>query len=689
MTSRCSFFSKDKLSRGFSSFNEKTAFLADRILQLIDIKVLASIVILTVLTLAISYFWVQQTPQNIIFTPEQISYLTMPDTRVQATFYSFLCIAVFGFFLTAGLFIPNAFRKSNNTHWVFSSKIPPWFRPWLGVVFWAAVLIVYEPKARDFLLALVTAYLLAEVIKGRFKTRSIAIAALIIIFLTCILPFGVQQEIEDGRLWTMDLHWSAVLGSGLYTNKPVGMEFDAFAGYGVLLNDMIAGFRIFPFFETLGGTMSLLKLINALFCALIIGIIYQRLHGKNNQILWAAIILVLLVFSEMISGVAGTYHTPNLLPVRFLMIPVTVLLAYYLARSGWLASSAISGAVAPLFLFYNFETGIYCILALGFALFIQGARQGLMSLITSGVVFASCIIISGSLFIAILFEGSLISTSTELVQIMREKIQSGSSGFGGLSAYLLVPFVIVMAHTMVLFSRYLISIKDKDPLSSIEFQNVVIVGLIIAIGPYVMNRFHILNMWVPFLLYTLLILPKLIQELKADRIVWSFILIVLIIPFIFGNPVRRVISEDFVSTISERIDGHLRPCLDGINASPALCTYTLEKADELKNLEAENPGLRWISGLALNMVRLAGTQPALTQKAPFFFGHREETRNILIKSLRQLQAPFIAFDNAAPKNIAGLPTYVEQFQQNLVQDAGYEIIENTRYWIIARKLDKS
>ena len=435
--------------------------------------------------------------------------------------------------------------------------------------------------------------------------------------------------------------------------------------------------------------MSLLKLINALFCALIIGIIYQRLHGKNNQILWAAIILVLLVFSEMISGVAGTYHTPNLLPVRFLMIPVTVLLAYYLARSGWLASSAISGAVAPLFLFYNFETGIYCILALGFALFIQGARQGLMSLITSGVVFASCIIISGSLFIAILFEGSLISTSTELVQIMREKIQSGSSGFGGLSAYLLVPFVIVMAHTMVLFSRYLISIKDKDPLSSIEFQNVVIVGLIIAIGPYVMNRFHILNMWVPFLLYTLLILPKLIQELKADRIVWSFILIVLIIPFIFGNPVRRVISEDFVSTISERIDGHLRPCLDGINASPALCTYTLEKADELKNLEAENPGLRWISGLALNMVRLAGTQPALTQKAPFFFGHREETRNILIKSLRQLQAPFIAFDNAAPKNIAGLPTYVEQFQQNLVQDAGYEIIENTRYWIIARKLDKS
>ncbi|WP_340150552.1 hypothetical protein [uncultured Sneathiella sp.] len=689
MTSGRSFFSKDKLSRGFSSFNGKTIFLVDQILQLIDIKVLASIVILTLLTLGISYFWVQQTPQNIIFTPEQISYLTMPDTRVQATFYSFLCIAVFGFFLTAGLFTPNAFRKPNNTHWVLSSKIPPWLRPWLGIVFWAAVLIVYEPKARDFLLALVAAYLMAEVIKGRFKTRSIAIAALILIFLTCILPFGVQQEIEDGRLWTMDIHWSAVLGTGLYTKTAASMEFDAFAGYGVLLNDMIAGFRIVPFFETLGGTMSLLKLINVFFCALIIGIIYQRLNGKTNQLLWAAIILVLFVFSGMMSGVADTYHTPNLLPVRFLMVPVTVLLAYYLARSGWLASAAISGAVSPLFLFYNFETSIYCILALGFALFIQSARQGFLSLMVSGIVFAFCLVISSALFIAILFEGSLVSTSAELLQIMREKIESGSSGFAGLSAYLLAPFVIVMIHILILFSRYLISIKDKDPLSSIEFQNVVIVGLIIAIGPYVMNRFHILNMWIPFLLYTLLVLPKLSLGLKTDRIVWSFILILLIIPFIFGNPVRRVISKDFVSAVSERIDGHLRPCLDGINASPELCTYTLEKAEELKNLETESPGLRWISGLALNMVRLAGTQPALTQKAPFFFGHREETRNILVTSLRQLQAPFIAFDNATPNNIAGLPTYVEQFQQNLVRDAGYEIIESTKYWVIARKLDES
>ena len=684
MNSEPSFFSK-----GFSSFNEKTIFLIDRIIQLFDVKILAAVSLLAALSLSISYVWVQQSPQNIIFTPEQVSYLTMPDTRVQATFYSFFCIAIFGFFLTAGLFTPKLFQNSTSSDWFFSTKIPSWFRPWVGVIFWVSVLVAYEPKARDFVLALVTAYLLAEVIKGRFKTGSIAIASLAVIFLTCILPFGVQQEIEDGQLWAMDLHWSAVLGTGLYTQTTVGSSYEAFAGYGVLLNDMISSSRLAPIFKTLGGSMSLLKIINVVFCALIIGIICQRLDGKNKRIVWAAIILVLFVFSGMMSGIANTYHTPNLLPVRFLMMPLTILIAYYLGSQGWLTSSIISGAISPLFIFYNFETGIYCILAVGFALFIQSARKGFLSLITSGIVFTFSIIISGSLFIAILFEGSLASISAELFQIMREKIQSGSSGFGGLSAYLFVPFIIVMTHTIILFSRYLISIKNKDPLSSIEFQNVVIVGLIITFGPYVMNRFHILNMWVPFLLYTLLVLPKLTIGVRTDRIVWSFILVVLVIPFIFGNPVRRVISEDFVSAVSGRITGHLSPCLDGINASPDLCTYTLEKSDELKNLEAKNPGLRWISGLALNMIRLTGTKPALTQKAPFFFGHREETRNILITMLRQLQAPFIAIDNAAPGNIAGIPTFAEQFQRNLVQDAGYEIIEETRYWIIAQKLNES
>jgi hypothetical protein len=685
MTSKSPFFSKSSAQRGYRYFQDNTVLLIDRIVQLIDIKILTSIAALALICLGISVFWAQISIQNVVFTPEQIVYLSLPDVRIQTTFYILFCVTIFVFFLLAGVTKPQWFLKSDRSDWRFSSSLPQWFQPWLGLVFWVAVILLYEPKARNFLLALVVAYLMKEAIRGRFNSRTIGFTLLGAVFILCVLPFGFQHQMSDGRLWVTDIHWSAVLGSALYTNSFAGQELDSFAGYGVFLNELVAASRNLPIFETLGGTWTFLKVINLLFCGLVFVAIVQRIGTKSKSVLWASALFILLVFSGMVSGITEYLNTPNLLPIRFLMIPVTVILAYYLANLNGHKGSIFVGLIAPVLIFYNFETSIYCILALSFGLFVESAKKDFLNILISGVAMISGFIVSGLILILLIFDTSLTAALSNLVSLASSKIQSGSSGYGGLSAYFFAPFFIIMTHVAVLFSRQLLSIKEQTPFSRVEFQSIVIVVLIITIGPYIMNRFHVLNMWVPFLLYALLVLPKLIEGPKTDRVLWSFILVVLIIPFIFGNPARRLISKDFVATISDRFGSRLETCLDGVPASPQLCAYAFGKADELKELSRQYPDSGWMSGLALHMTRLTDIQPALEQKAPFFFGHREETRNILVKMFEEMDAPIIFIDKAAPDNLAGLPPFVEQFQKNLLQDAGYRPVEETAYWVITRK----
>ncbi|MZR30638.1 hypothetical protein [Sneathiella litorea] len=695
---------KEKTSNGSSYIHEKTIILIDRIVQLIDYKILSALIFLAVIALGISHIWVQQSPQEITFTPEQVAYLTAPDTRLQSRFYSFFCVVVFGFFLFAALYTPNIFQKSENSGWQFSSIVPKWILPWLAIGFWIAYVLLYKKngdgflqaglKGRDFLLALATAYMMKEAIQGRFRTRTIAIALFSVISLTYLLPLVLPYEIAETRLFSMDMHWSAVLGDGLYTEPLTGSDWAAFSNYGLLLNKLIASSRLIPLFESLGGTVTFLKLINLVFTGLIIAIIFQRLGMKNIKMVGVTALLILIVYSSRISGVAETFNAPNQLPIRILMIPVMVLLAYYLAGRRGAIGAIVFGLISPVLVFYNFETSYYCILAMGFAIFIESARKGILSVVTSGTAFAVSFLLSGCFLMLTLFDGSLSTIFAKLVEIAGIKIQSGTSGFAGLSAYFFLPFLWIMLHSFVLFSRYLLSIKDQDPLSPIEFQNIVIVGMIIAVGPYIMNRFSTQNMLVPFLLYTLLVLPKFTTGPRADRVVWAFILIVFITPFIFGNPLKRIWSKESVAIVSDKFLGNLDPCLDGITASDRLCNYTLEKADELKQLVQKNPGLEWISELSLNMTRLTGTQPAFDQKAHFFFGHNKERRDILLTSLRQLQAPVIAIDynirprgneGVHPENYAGIHSTAENFQRNLVRAAGYQIAGKTKYWVIARK----
>lgn len=687
---------KDKLTGVFSSFNEKTILLVDNIVELIDVRIVYALLFLAVAALGISYIWVQNSPVNVVLTPEQISYLRYYETRVQTHFYNFFGILTFAFFLVAGFFAPERFKNGKPSR-AFSTVIPDWLKPWVGVIFWAAFFFAYSRtgvnmlqtglKERDFLLAFATAYLLMEAIKGRFQTRTILTALVLVVGILYVLPIFLPYQVYDTRLFSMDMHWSAVIGDGLYTPPFTESEYAAFTNYGVLLNKLVAASRLVPFFESLGGTAAFLKFTNLLFSGLVIWIVIQRLGLENRRMIFVASLFILFVFSGRISGIATTFDAPNQLPIRIMIVPLLIILSFYLADRKGVVTPIIFGLLSPALLYFNFETGFYCILALGFALFIENIRRGTRSLVIAMAAFAASFLIAGAVLTAVLFDDPIGLTLATLIELADIKIKSGTSGFAGLPVYFFLPLLWVMIHVFVLFARGLLSVKERAPLTAIEFQNLVMIGMIIGVGPYVMNRFSLQNMLVTFLLYVLIMLPKLAKGPKPDRLVWSFILAVLIVPYIFGNPVARAWSKETRVTLADKFTGRLAPCLDGITATDELCTYALEKADELKGLIDTHPGLEWISEIPLNLTRLTGLQPALDQKAAFFFGHSTEKRDILVGKLRDLGAPVLALDNnpEGRGNVAGIHPAAEEFQRDLARKAGYEIVGETKYWLIARQ----
>lgn len=677
---------KRTLQNGLAAYQDHTFLFLDRFLNLVNLRLLAFVVISGLLSLGIAAYLTQGPLSMEGFRPEQIAYLGMPDTRLQTTFYSVLCVLLFAGALLTGLVRPGVITRSAPRDIQLSPRIPEAARPYCVIAFWILVLLLYDLKLRDVVFALLAAYLMKEVLNGRFRTSQIILAFVIAFFGLYLLPLLVPPAIPDRELWIMDMHWSAVIGDGIAGAGDPRHLYEAFSAYGLLLTEFIALGQKFAPFRDLAGTEALLILVDILFFGLIFLLIRQRLGAENGRLIWASALLIMLLFAGTMSGALQNLMTPNALPLRFILLPLTALLAYAFGHLPIRRAAFLFGLIAPAFIFYNFETGVYCILAMGYGFLVRGAKEGILTLLSALLLAAIAFALSALLLILLFFDGPLDIVFQELLAITRVKIESGTSGFAGLSFYFFPPFALVMGHALMLFAGHLLDIRDRTPLSPLAFQGVVIVGLIIAIGPYEMNRYHITKMWLPLILYFLLMLPRLARGVREDRLIWSFTLIVLVAPFLFGNPVRYLLKPDPYIAAIDRLQGDVAPCIDGLPASRALCAYATEKAAELEALQARLPGAKWMSGVALSMTRLTGTEPALRKKAIFFFAHRDELRDEILADLKDVNAPYMLFDRATDKNIAGIPEAVETFQSNMLRDVGYEIAERGTYWNIAKKL---
>src|SRR5690606_23582459 len=199
-----------------------------------------------------------------------------------------------------------------------------------------------------------------------------------------------------------------------------------------------------PLFHDLAGTEALLILVDILFLGIILVIIRQRLGGENCRLFWASALLVTLLFAGTMSGALQNLMTPNALPFRFILMALTAMLAFYLGHLLLTSAAFLFGIIAPLFIAYNFETGVYCILAMGYGFFIKGAKEGIASLLGAACLACVGFLVSGLLLILLLFDGPFDETLRQLGLIMQLKVESGTSGFAGLSYYFFAPFFLVM-----------------------------------------------------------------------------------------------------------------------------------------------------------------------------------------------------------------------------------------------------
>lgn len=656
-----------------TAFTAHMVEVLDHVVVRLDRPILFGVLVAAVAALALALLGAATPFTTEGFSPEQISYLSMPDTRVQRSFYVYLSAMVFSGALAVGLLRPLAGQAKLLQNGTFFAALS--FQGVIAISVCVLYLFLLEPKVDDLVLAVLTWLVFVRMIDGRISTGSTIVALAIASALFFGTPLLIGSPVMEGQLWPMDIHWSAILGHGIAAERVSDLGLAAFSGYGILFNGLILGARELFGLSTLAEVQTLLGLGNLVFCLLVLAIIQQRSTTPHTA---AVALLLLVLFSAIVTGLTANLIYPNQLPIRFLLFPVTLLLSYWLAGRAWPRSSAIFGAAAALMLFYNFETGLLCVVGLGFAMFLQTAKRGVMTLAAAIVIFAATAAATSFSLIALLFEDPIIQVGHALFEAAQAKLSSGSSGYGSLKVHLYPPFIIIMAHVIMLFARYLVDIRGQKPLDALAFQSATTVGLIIAIGPYVMNRFDVLNMWTPALLYALLVVPDLLSGGAHTRRIKSFILIVVILPFIYENPVRRSFSYDRVAAF----DSTLAPCIDGLTTATETCVYSAAKSQALVELFQTHVGLGWMSGLALTMSQATGLAPTLTEKSPFFFGHNEANRTELIRQVHEAEATTFAIDRVIEGNPAGIPVAVEQFQRNLLEDAGYMTLSVGTYWTI-------
>ena len=652
--------------------------VADETISSINVKHVFLMVGIALLAILFAVLSVNFGVQPAVFEPEQQSYYAIADTRIQTRSYMYLVVLCFSCSIIIGVFrLGSSARKGKKRRWVSAEQITRWF-PLLMVLFTILVALTYRWPITDFIIALVFALFVVEVLRGKFTTAVLTGLLAAVVLVLFVGPFFLNLKVPDGGLWVADIHWSAVFSQGLFNRTGEFSPFGAFDSYGVLLNGLIFNARKIALFSSVHGTHLLTQLVNLIFLAVLFLIVAQRFNFINKRVIVLSSFICVMLFAPLISNAGITFNAPNLQPIRFLALLAVVALSYYIGfwrdLYGWL----MLGCLTPVLLLYNSETGVFCMLAVGFALTLKSSRSGIAELIFGGIAFVFSGVICAVLLNSLIFDSSIFDTISELFKILSVKAEVSKSGFGGLPYFIFTPFIILTTHSLFQFSKSLMSIRTEEPLTPTDFQGNVLIGLIVAMGSYVIYRYSYLNMWMPLLLYVLFLLPKLNAPQLAQRTVSACFIIIIIMPFIMGNP--------FVLTArAYQIDGESERCIDGLSASQNMCEQLNKKAHELMQLHRLYENTAWTSGVTLAMHRLTDIPSKLGPRTIFFRARNRASRNEILEEIKEANNSYYLYDRVTENNILGIPQEVGQFQQRLFKDAGYTTIRNTENWVLVKR----
>ncbi|WP_169543629.1 hypothetical protein [Sneathiella aquimaris] len=614
------------------------------------------------------------------YAPEHSSLYGFDNTAFQRTVYLLFTVSLFVLSLWLGLTRRKLsfpyFQSFRGRHPLLLMTVAtglvlffalPLFFNFLGNIF----------EKRSFLMAVGSLAIAYGLLRSTDSVKGIAIISLVTLGVFgyfFVLPFHAYFAVADQTLWGLDHHWTGVIGHGLLA-ATFGDAFQAsLPEYGIYLNRLIEWATANPEFGSFAGTVTVLQIIHVVFAALVFGILVQRFGRSNIPLAMIAFLIILVILAPLMAASGTSIEAPNQSPIRFLFLLIGLIFAPALAGRPlffWWGAAAVLSAFAVS---YNLETGLVLTLGLGFALFVRTLQRGLLVTLSAGVLFAAfflgCVyllLVSGS--------GSGDSDITGLGDLMG----LFAEGYGGKKFSWYLPFFVIAGHVFYLFVGHIIHIREKRTYTRFDMQSLTLIGLIVAFLPYVVNRFDAQNLWVPILLYLLLVLPALVSRSAAARFGIIALILVTIAPSMLEQTSRFVKKSKHHWTYKQE-----EVCLDGVAASEPLCRFVGQKADELRKAVTSEQ-IKWLSGTPLLLSRLSSIPPSFSNADPFAYARTASTHTAIVEEVLKAAPARILVDRPVPLDPSGIPTQVTDWQQRLLADAGYRIVGQSDYWLFAEK----
>lgn len=533
-------------------------------------------------------------------------------------------------------------------------------------------------EKRTFLMvlgSLILFYFLLRYVSTLKGIVFVTLLTIAVFFFFFILPLQASLVVANNSLWGLDHHWTGVIGHGLMEAALPDNPPGTLPEYGIYLNKLVSQATSFPLFASFAGTIKFLQIIHLIFTCLVFGILIQRFGRRNLPLAMIAFLLILLMLAPSIAGSAPTVNVPNQSPLRFLFLPITLLFAPLIARRPLIVWWGVSAILTGFAVSYNLETGLVCGLGLGFALFVRTMQSGWLATIAGAILFGLLFV---GTFYLLLISGTIADQDGDLSDIS-DLMGLFAEGYGGKKFYWYLPFFAIAGHVFYLFVGWLKDVRLARIISGAEVQSIVLVGMIVAFLPYFVNRFDAQNLWIPVLLYLMLVLPNMATREFGGRFAVAAFLIIVIGPGLLDK------SNLFIKN-SKRMWAldRTEACLDGFASTDYLCGYMHGKAAELEQVMQSRNAV-WISGTPLSLSRLSHVAPSLSKADPFAYARTEQHHKTLVTEATSLSPEVIMLDRADRRDPTGIPKQVADWQQRLLRDMGYEVVRKSNYWLYAEK----
>lgn len=570
------------------------------------------------------------------FLPEHVTLYSITDSGPQRIAFLIFCLAI----LLGSIVLPLLVARSGDTKTVRHSFLLEgnWTKPHLvmGYVLLAAVAI--ELAQGSHVLNGATIVLLAIVLRRYSHSVWInwAIVSALVVFL--IVPGWIGTPIPVSQYLTWhDIHYAAVLSQGerlaagdlLYENNT--------PPYGVLIPIAIGILTRLDHIFSFAGLMRLTQAGQTLCLLFILAAAWLRTRACPAPGRVLALLIVVFASAPFVNALSPAIWAPNQSGLRFMMVPVAVIVASTLESMQPGKRSAIVGLTVGVAFLSNFETGVAIAAGLGLAWLISVRQRRFMAVVgyaVIGMTVMVCVIGVVAMVYHLTFGGWPFPVNSDALR----SYGLVASGYIGRSFDPNVPALLILVHSSYLVSRglrHLVSPNKETP----SIPDTAISGMILAWFPYWINRPMDWNLWTYIVMYSLLLAPSIAA--RGRRLVPLAVAALLVLPSSF-----KFVKPDLLTPLTREqwMPGWHSGCGDGLVLPANLCAQLEARATVLKEWAARGEVI-WLTGFPMLTMRMTGERAKFRTIDMFALAPNAILFGQLLDNMKEMEPVAILYDN--------------------------------------------